>query len=410
MSTLPQRMNKNIFQRFPSTVWLMAAVDTFVTIGFSIALPFLALYLHTERGLSMSVVGTLFLVSGLCTAMTNVLGGMLSDRLGRRRLFITITGVSIFAYAALSVLIGIYAPIWLIAVVYIAARSIIGTINPTVMAIIADISPRERLTEIYAFIRVGGNVGFALGPAMGGYLMTFLPYGWLLSISAFTCLIVALLVFFFLKESSVKSQDVVDFRSTIAVAKDHSFLVFVIFSLLLTLSVAHLGSTLSVFAVDRLSFTTAQYGLLLTINGIIVAVTQYPVAWGVNKMTRVNGLILGSMLYAIGYLTLGWVNSFGLAVISMVIITAGEVTFSPISSAVVAEMAPAEKRGRYMGFTALSQTIGFSLSPLFGGVLLDVFPTNQIALWGIIASVGIVAAVGFWWWGKMMKANRFRAG
>lgn len=410
MSTIARQLNKNILQRFPPTVWLMTAVDTFVTIGFSIALPFLALYLHKERGLPMSVVGTLFLVSGLCTAVTNVVGGMLSDRLGRRRLFITITTVSIFAYAALSALIGFDAPVWVIAVVYIAARSIIGTINPTVMAIVADIAPRDRLAEIYAFIRVGGNVGFAIGPAVGGYLMMFLPYGWLLSVSAFTCLIVALLVFFFLKESSVKSQEVVDFRSTIAVAKDHSFLVFVVFCLLLTLSVAHLGSTLSVFAVDRLAFTTAQYGLLLTINGIIVAVTQYPVAWAVNKMTRVNGLILGSMLYAAGYLTLGWINGFGLAVISMIIITAGEVTFSPISSAVVAEMAPAEKRGRYMGFTALSNTIGFSLSPLFGGVLLDLFPTNQIALWGIIASVGVIAAAGFWWWGRMRKASRFRVG
>jgi MFS family permease len=87
----------------------------------------------------------------------------------------------------------------------------------------------------------------------------------------------------------------------------------------------------------------------------------------------------------------------------MIIITAGEVVFSPISSAVVAQSAPQDKRGRYMGFFALSQTIGFSLSPLFGGVLLDVFPTNNIALWGIIASVGLVAAIGFWQWGKMKQ-------
>jgi len=405
MNTLIFQINK-LFKRFPPGVWLMMVVDLFVTIGFSIALPFLALYLYDERDLPMSLVGTIFLVSGLCTAGTNMLGGMLSDRFGRRRLFILITTVSIFAYGALGFLIGISAPVWAIALMYIAARSILGTINPTVMAIIADLSPSDRLTEIYAFVRVGGNVGFALGPALGGYLMPILTYGWLLSISAFTCLIVALLIIFFLHESYEGGGEKVDLKSTLAVAKDRSFLVFITFSLLLILSVAHLGSTLSVFAVDRMNFTTAQYGLLLTTNGIMVAVTQYPVAYIVNKFSKSAGLIAGSLFYTLGYFTLGFIENYGWAIISMIIITTGEVVFSPISSAVVAQSAPQDKRGRYMGFFALSQTIGFSLSPLFGGVLLDIFPTNNIALWGIIASVGLVAAIGFWQWGKMKQTVR----
>jgi MFS family permease len=381
----------------------MMAVDMFITIGFSIAMPFLALYLHNERGLPMSVVGSIFLVGGLCTAATNMVGGMLSDRVGRRRLMVTITTLSIFAYAALSALTAATAPVWLIAVVYVAARSILGTINPTIAAIAADLSPKDRLTETYAFIRVGGNVGFALGPAMGGYLMTFLPYGWLLSVSAFTCLIVAALIFFFLKESFVGTGEHVDFHSTIAVAQDRPFLIFIVFSVLLVLSVAHLGSTLSVFSVDRMGFSTAQYGLLLTTNGIMVAITQYPVAYVVNKFSKASGLIAGSLFYTMGYLTLGWITSFKLAVFSMIIITSGEVVFSPISSAVVAETAPPDKRGRYMGFFALAQTLGYSVAPLFGGVLLDLFPTNAPALWGIIASVGLVAAGGFLWWGIIMR-------
>lgn len=405
MNELSRRINNKLLKRFPPGIWLMMVVDLFVTIGFSIALPFLALYLYNERGLPMSVVGTIFLISGLCTAGTNLLGGMLSDRFGRRRLFISITVVSIFAYAGLSVLIGTSSPVWLIALVYIAARSIIGTINPTVMAIVADLSPDDRLTETYAFVRVGGNIGFALGPALGGYLITSLTYGWLLSISAFTCLIVALLVIIFLRESYGGGGEKVDIKSTLEVAKDRPFLIFITFSMLLILSVAHLGSTLSVFAVDRMHFTTEQYGLLLTTNGIMVAITQYPVAYIVNKFSKSAGLIAGSLFYTIGYFTLGFISNYSWAIISMVIITTGEVVFSPISSSVVAQSAPLDKRGRYMGFFALTQTIGFSLSPLFGGILLDVFPNNNIALWGIIASVGLVAAVGFWYWGKMKQTR-----
>ena len=56
-----------------------------------------------------------------------------------------------------------------------------------------------------------------------------------------------------------------------------------------------------------------------------------------------------------------------------------------------------------MGFFALSQTLGWSLSPLFGGVLLDAFPTQPRLLWGIIASVGVIAAIGFYFWGRMTR-------
>jgi MFS family permease len=378
----------------------MTGVDTLVTIGFSISIPFLALYLHDERNVSMSLVGVLFLVSGLFTAVTNLIGGMLSDRLGRRKLLITISCIGIIAYAGLAFLVGFGTPVWLIAIVYIAARGIIGMIQPTISAIIADVAPKDRLTESFALVRVGGNIGFALGPAIGGYLRTFLPYGWLLGVAALTCGLVTLLVLFYLQESFEGGTERVDVRTTLAVANDHRFLTFNIFSLLLFASMAQLGSTLSVFSVDHLGFTTAQYGLMLTTNGIIVAVSQYPIARLMNKFPRDRGLILGSLLYAIGYLSLGWVQNFNWALVSIAIITAGEVTFSPIASTVVAESAPPNLRGRYMGFAGLSQTIGFSFAPLFGGVLLDAFPTDPRLLWGIIALVGLFPAFGFIWWGR----------
>jgi len=267
MSSAFGTLNAKVIKRFPPGVWLLMAVNLFITIGFSIAIPFLALYLHDVRGLSMSVVGAIFLISGLCNAGTNLVGGMLSDRLGRRRLMLMIMVASVFAYAALAALTGIMAPVWLITVAYVAARSVLRTINPTVAAIAADLSPRERLTETYAFIRIGGNVGFSLGPAMGGYLLAFLSYGWLVSVSAMMCIIATVLIVLFLKESFTGSGESVDFRSTIAVARDRPFLIFIVFSVLLMLSISHLGSTLSVFSVDRMGFSAAQYGLLLTTNG-----------------------------------------------------------------------------------------------------------------------------------------------
>jgi len=73
---------------------------------------------------------------------------------------------------------------------------------------------------------------------------------------------------------------------------------------------------------------------------------------------------------------------------------------------VVAESAPEDKRGRYMGFFTLGQTIGFSLSPLFGGVLLDNLTDKPQLLWGIIGAVGIASALGFYTWGRLVQKKQ----
>jgi MFS family permease len=395
---------KTFVDRFPSGIWLMMGLDTFLTAGNSMVFPFVALYLHNERGLPMSLVGTIFLARGLFTGAANVIGGMLSDRFGRKRLLLAVLGFNVVTYVILAFLIGFAAPVWIIALVYIVAQG--GIVNPTISAIVADLSPAGRLAEAYAVVRIGGNVGFALGPAIGGFLIAIISYGWLLAISAGMYVIITVLIIFFLRESFSGSKTGVSLRSTLAVAGDRPFVVFALVSVLLVLSIGHLGSTLSVFTVERLGFTTAQYGLLLTANGLMVVLLQYPVTHLVNKLPKARGLALGSLFYVLGWSSFGWVNGFGLGILAIMVITLGEVTLVPISSAVVAEAAPEDRRGRYMGFFALSQTLGYSLSPLFGGVLLDAFPAEPRLLWGIIGGVGAVAAVGFHMWGRISPGMR----
>lgn len=140
-SRIRQGLRRDVFGRFESGIWLLTVIQAFTTAGFSISLPFLALYLHQERGLSMTLVGVMFLVAGLCSAVTHVLGGMLSDRLGRRRILLVATGTSILLYGGLAVLIGFSVPIWAIVVVYIMARSVATTTRPAILAMVADLTP-----------------------------------------------------------------------------------------------------------------------------------------------------------------------------------------------------------------------------------------------------------------------------
>jgi predicted MFS family arabinose efflux permease len=395
---------RNVYYRFEPEVWVMTITQFFIAIGFSICIPFLSLYLYQDRGLSMTMVGIIILVGGLCSAISQALGGVLSDRFGRRPILLIAASVSILLYSGLAVLIGLSAPVWAIAIAYIAGRSILTTTRPVISAMVADFTSKERLTEAYGILRIGANIGWAAGPAIGGYLATFLPYGWLFGIAPLTCGIVSLIIFFFIRESSHGMSRGAGFRSMLAIANDRNFLVFAVISLLLFIVMGQMISTLSIFTVDMLGFSTAQFGLLLTLNGLIVIFFQYPMTLALRRLAKFRALILGSLLYAFGYLSLGWITQFEWALVAMAVITGGEIIHAPVSLAVIGELSPQDQRGQYMGLYGLSQTIGMAIGPLLGGVLIDAFPFNPELIWAPIALIAFIAAVGYYLWGRRFRS------
>ena len=397
-------VNFRPYMRFDIRIWIITAIGFLNVAGFSLSLPFLALYLHQERGVPMTVVGLIILISGLCSAVTQLFGGAISDRIGRRPLLITAAITSIFLFIAMAALIAITAPVWVIVVVHSIGQSAMMITRPANQAMVTDVSPKNRLTEAYGILRVGMNLGWAVGPAVGGHLLIFLPYPWLFGVTAITSLISCCLIFFLVKESFGGAAEQVSVRTVFLAAKDRHFMKFTILSLLVFLVMGQMISTLSVFTVDRMGFTTAQYGMLLTANGLIVVVFQYPVALVIGRIKKYKALIMGSLLYALGYLLMGWAVNYILAVTAMVIITAGEIIFSPVSLSVVGALSPYDRRGRYMAFFGLSEGLGFSTASLLGGALLDVFPTKPTFIWGTIALLGLVAAIGFQRWGSTRQA------
>ena len=399
-SAIKQSLSRDVFGRFPRGVWVITGTQLFASAGFSICLPFFALYLHQERGLPMTLVGTLYLISGICSSTTQMIGGVLADRFGRRRLILGASITRLFIYSGLAALVAVSAPVWAIMITYITGQAVGMSMRPAIAAMITDLSPPDRLTETYGVLRVGQNVGWAAGPALGGYLITFLPYAWLFAVAAFSSVFTFVLIFFFLGESFHGTGEHVPLSSMFSVTRDRLFLIFTGLCLLVFVTMGQMGSTLSVFTVDRIGFSTAQYGLLLTANGIMVVLFQYPVARWAGKLHIAKGLALGSLFYALGYLSMGGVHSFGWAMSAMFVITAGEITFTPLTLSVVGRLSPPDYRGRYMGLFGLSQSMSMSLAPLVGGVLLDAFPQSPWFVWATIGTIAFSATLGLLWWGR----------
>ena len=167
---------RNAIGRHKTGIWIVSLQSLLTAAGFSITIPFLSLYLFQDRGLTMTVVGIIMMAAGLFAAFAHVLGGEISDRIGRRPVIIIALSIRVFMYAVMAILIGFTAPIWSIVTCYFIGQAIGMMERPASSAIVTDLSPKKKLTEAYGLLRVGMNLGCAAGPAIGGYMAISLSF------------------------------------------------------------------------------------------------------------------------------------------------------------------------------------------------------------------------------------------
>ncbi len=389
---------KKFVRRFPWEIWALVGVQTITSAGFSLALPFLSLYLSRERGVPMSLVGTLMLFAAFASALGQFLGGEASDRYGRKPVLVLSLVLRILAFSATAWLMGSGGPVWGIVLLFLAIRVTGGLTQPPISALFADLVQATRV-EGYGLLRVGANVGWALGPALGGYLATFFPYPALFLFGAGVTFLALALAWWAVHDPFGRAQE----KGIRLALGDRNLWTILGLSLPVFLVAGQLVSTLSVFLVGRLGLSEAQFGGLLTLNGLLVVAAQYPLARLVQGWPTRRGLALGALLYALGYLSFGWIRSYSLMILAIGVVTLGEMIFTPVAMAVAADLAKEEQRGRYMGLFGLVQSFGWSGGAFLGGVLLDYAP-NPPVLWGSLTSLGFLAFFLFLGTGKLFHS------
>jgi MFS family permease len=91
----------------------------------------------------------------------------------------------------------------------------------------------------------------------------------------------------------------------------------------------------------------------------------------------------------------GFVTTFLMFMVAMVIITIGEMIFVPVAQALAAKFAPEEMRGRYMAMFGFSWTLPVAVGPLLAGLIMDNYDPNWV--WYAAGIVSMIAVVGYLW-------------
>ena len=387
------------FSHFDTGVWIIITVRFLGMFSFAIYGPFFLLYLSQTRGLTMTAAGMVVAMSSLGNALSQALGGVITDRFGRRKSMVFFSVMDILFNIALTLMTAVSTPVWSIAVVYITGGFIVGMKQPATTAIIIDLAPRERLTEAYGLAQIVANIGWVVGPLLGGFMFSSFSYAYLFAIAVLTSIACFILILTALKESYTGARGKTTFRTAFSIKADRALLTYIGLNLLVFIAYVQTVNMYSVFVVNKLGFTALQYGLLLTIASAFAVIFQYPVTRMVAmRLGDKNALFLGSFIFGLGYLSLGWITSFAWSVAAIIVITLGELLFVPSASSTVGRLASPDQRGRYMGLLGTGSGLGIAIGPLLGGALFDVTSGTPPLMWGAIAVIAFASSLGFLRW------------
>lgn len=322
---------------------------------------------------------------GLGAAVSQPVGGVLADRIGRRRTMV----LGLVSSAVTLLVLGAADSLVAIAVTALAYGLCLDLFRPAVQAAVADLVPESDRARAFALQFWAINLGFAVATVLGGYLADR-GYWLLFVLDALTCLGFAVLVLRGVPETRpVTSADVVGrLRDVLG---DRLMLGLALSTVASAMVYMQSFSTLPlVFGRDDLG--PATYGLALSLNGVLIVVLQ-PLLLGVlGRRSRGPLLLTATLLQGVGFGLTAFADDLTGHLVAITVWTVGEVLQAGQLGALVATLAPAHLRGRYMGVFGLSFGTAAFLAPLVGTQVLEQLGEN--ALWGGAFALCAASALG----------------
>jgi MFS family permease len=354
------------------------------------------LYITQKFEVGVTQAGVILGFFSVFGMLGGMIGGALTDKLGRRSLILF--GLVFSAVSTLS--LGLANELWMLYPLAVLTGLLSDMAHPAHQAMIADILPEHQRAEGFGILRVVANISWIIGPTIGG-LIANRSYFYLFVIDAIISCFIALLFYLFIPETrpqgTVESEGQSILKSFVGygvVLKDLAYVAFILAGILMLLTYQQMYSTLSVYLRDNHGINPQGYGFLMTTSAITVILFQFWVTRRIKNSPPFLMMALGTLFYMLGFGLFGVVTAYWLFALNIVIITIGEMIIMPTSQALAANFAPEDMRGRYMAVFGLSWSIPSIFGPGLAGLVLDNW--NPDLLWYIAGLLCAVAALAYY--------------
>jgi MFS family permease len=373
------------FTTFPTQFWLMTVGLFISSSGASMIWPFLMIYVSEKLGLSLSTVSTLITINATTGLFASFVAGSISDRVGRKPVMVISLIGNGLAYLFMSQADSYLA--------FAILMMMAGAFNPLYQvgsdAMLADLIIPENRTSAFAIIRMVNNAGIAVGPALGGFVATK-SYTYAFLGAALGMFTYSLLLLFRARETLDKNHFLGSVRKKELlggyqrVFQDRPYMIFALTIGLGLITPAMVWTLLAVYTKQNFGLSESMYGWIPTTNALMCVLAQFFVTRFWRRFRPLPVMAAGMLLYALGVGSIALMTGFWGFWASMVLLTIGELTLIPTVSKYIADLAPADMRGRYMSFYWFAWAIARGTAPLIGGWLNDNINPRSIWFGGLI--------------------------
>lgn len=333
-------------------------------------IPFLTVYL-TSKGYSIAQAGYVMACFGFGSILGGYIGGRLTDKFGHyyvQVFSLLLNGIMFIVLAQMQTLVQFMVCIFVL--------STLGeSFRPANSAAIAAYSNENNRTRCYSLNRLAINVGWAIGPAIGGLLASY-NYQLLFWVDGLTCIIASLLLYFLFSGSktNVSDKNILHEKSnTSSPYKDRIFLMGMFCVFLVGVCFFQMFNVLTVYYKQHLHMKENVIGAVLALNGLIIAFVEMVLVYKLeNRRNAVIYMTLGSFFIGLSFLVLDISPAFSFVLLQMIIVTLGEMLLFPFMNNFWVSRSNEQNRGQYAAVYTMSFSAAIVLAPTFA---------SQVATW-----------------------------
>ncbi|HEX7903810.1 MAG TPA: MFS transporter [Chitinophagaceae bacterium] len=383
---------RNAYSGLSKETWLLSFIMLVNRSG-TMVVPFMTLYLTSpQMGYSIGQAGIVFGLFGAGAFSGAWLGGRMTDKIG----FYPVQLITLIGGGILFMVLGQMKSYSLICLFTFAVSFVNEAFRPANSTAIAFYSKEENRTRSYALNRLAINIGWAVGSAMGGIIAKF-NYELLFWIDGITNITAAGIMWLFLKPVNYKPSQQKTIHGSIrrSAYRDKTYLWFILVTTLFAACFFQLFTNLPVYFKKNLHLSEPYIGLLMAVNGIIIALVEMVLVYKMESKGK-NALLIpfGVALVGISFLTLNIpVMGAVLGIGMIIIVTFGEIFSMPFMNTYWIGRTQHENRGQYAALYTMAWSAAQCLGPLLGAQVAE--HAGFTTLWWIVGGLALLASFAF---------------
>jgi predicted MFS family arabinose efflux permease len=384
---------KESFSNLQPTVWMLSLV-TFINRSGSMVLLFTSLYLTNELHFPIVEAGICMSFYGIGSVLGAYTGGWLTDRSDTTLIMI----FSLLSSGIILLFILIAKTPVSISIVIFLYSFTADMFRPAIGKAMAEFSSAENRTRSVSLMRLAINLGFSVGPALGGLLAMYAGYKWLYLIDAATSFAAGAILFFCLPKAhknKVKQEKVIASKESSAY-RDRQYLFFILMVTIYGTCFFQLFASVPQYFNKQCHYNEDTIGILMGLNGLLVVLLEMPLITALEKKQKnvFRYIIIGSICAPLAFMILKQgADIFIYSVLYVLFITLSEIFCMPFMMNYSLSRPIKERQGQYSALYSISYGIANIIAPLIGLGIADAFGFNKMFYFFIL--LGLIAVGGF---------------